>query len=99
VDDTLSYFNVTARLEMHMMGGYGGLGAGAMGLGAIWMMVFWVLVIAGMAVLVCHLVSSAPASRIEGGQGKPLDILGERYARGEIDTEEFQRKRRDLDAG
>jgi putative membrane protein len=78
--------------------GYGGFGAGAMGFGAVWMIVFWVLVIAGVALLVRQLFSSPPVGRIEGGPQTPRDILGERYARGEINKEEFERKRRNLDA-
>lgn len=79
-----------------MMGGYGDLGLAAVGFGAIWMVVFWGLVIAGIALLVRQLVGSAPAGGAERGQRTPLDILGARYARGEIDKEEFERKRRDL---
>ena len=79
-----------------MMGGYDGLAAGAMGLGTIWMVLFWVLVIGGVAVLLRGLVSSASAGSTEGGVRTPLDILGERYAKGEIDKEEFERKKQDL---
>ena len=61
------------------------------------MIVFWVLVIAGVVLLVRQLATSAQTGRSEDGPRTPLDILGERYARGEIDKEEFQRKRRDLD--
>lgn len=81
-----------------MMGGYGSLGAGAMGLGGIWMVLFWVLVVGGVVLLVRHLVGSTPGHRTGGGQRTPLDILGERYAKGEIDKEEFERKRSDLGA-
>ena len=37
--------------------------------------------------------SSSPPSR----QDTPLEILKARYARGEIDDEEFQRRRRELE--
>jgi len=59
----------------------------------IMMLVFWALVIAGLVLGIRWLA----------GQGRPerpdraLDILRERYARGEINKEEFEARRRDLD--
>jgi putative membrane protein len=73
-----------------MMGnGYG------MGFGGIFMWQFWILVIVGVAWLIKAIVS-------DDGRGKhlsALDILKQRYARGEIDQQEFQQKRKDLENG
>lgn len=54
------------------------------------MLLFWTLIIAAVVVVVRGL---------SGGRARTaLDILGERYARGEIDKGEFERKRHDLAA-
>lgn len=68
------------------------MGGGMIGMGLIWIVVIVVLVL---------LVRSLwPGRRDDGGDGgaekNALDILKERYARGEIDRQEFERKRRDL---
>jgi putative membrane protein len=70
-----------------MMGGYGGLGSGILAL------LFWILVIAGIIYLIRYLGQDA---RDRQQSKTPLDILKERYARGEIDKEEFERRKRDL---
>ena len=66
---------------------------GAGGLVMICMMfVFWGLVIAGLVLGIRWLVR-------QGRDGQPdraLEILRERYARGEINKEEFEARRRDL---
>lgn len=79
---------------MHYFGWEGG-----MGWGALWMLLWWALPILGIVLLVKWL------ARSEGRQSdgrhpdqSALDILKERYARGEIDQAEFERKRRDLEA-
>jgi putative membrane protein len=67
---------------------WGGWGLAMM----IMMLVLWAAVIVGIVL----------AIRWLGGQGgrvtsdRAVDILRERYARGEIDKEEFETKRRDL---
>ena len=65
-----------------------------MGIG---MILFWGLIIAAIVVL-ARGVGARP-----GGSGlverTPLDTLRERYAKGEIDKNEFEQKRRDLLAG
>ncbi len=65
-----------------------------MGWGALWMVLWWVLPILGIVALVTWM------NRADSGrQGKTaLDILKERYARGEIDRVEFEQKQRDLEA-
>ena len=69
-------------------------GGGWMWFGGISMLLFWILVI---------LVIIAIARWLFGGGGAPggerdpaLDVLRERYARGEIDHEEFEAKKREL---
>jgi len=65
----------------------------------VFMILFWVLIIVGVITLVRWLTASA--SRRDQGMPPPLhktptDILRERYARGEIDREEFMQRLEDL---
>ncbi|MBX3676283.1 MAG: SHOCT domain-containing protein [Rhodocyclaceae bacterium] len=75
-----------------MWGHMDGFGWGGMGFG---MILFWGLIVVVIAVLLRVLWGGgAPA---EHGQGRSaLDVLKERYARGEIEREEFEQKKRDL---
>ena len=73
--------------EMHpMMWGMWGIGMMLM------MLVFWGLVIAAVVLGVRWLAARGR----EGGGHAALDILRQRYARGEIDREEFLARKRDL---
>lgn len=65
-----------------------------MGFGMIGMVLFWILVIAGIVVLVRWVSSSRSSSPPPGKT--PIDLLNERYARGEIDRREFEEMKRDL---
>lgn len=67
---------------------------GGFGFGGLFMILWWVLVVAGIVALVKWLSASSGAG-CRGG-GKAMDILKERYARGEIDATEFQQKKLDL---
>ena len=80
-----------------MMWGYDGFGYGGGGMG-IGMLVFWGLIIVGIVMLVRGFggTSSSVASVPRVREKSPLDILGERYAKGEIDKTEFEQKRNDL---
>jgi putative membrane protein len=69
------------------------------GLGWVFMILFWVLAISGVIAIVRWLAAgttrrkqdmSSPAHKT------PADILRERYARGEIDREEFMQRLEDL---
>lgn len=66
---------------------------GAWGLGMmVTMLVFWGVVIAGIILAIRWFAGQSH----RGAPDRALDILRERYARGEIDREEFEAKRRDL---
>jgi putative membrane protein len=78
---------------------WGGMMMGGMGwVGMIFQIVFWIVILVVLGLLIKWLLQG-PAGR-EQGQGGPegraLEILKERYARGEIDKEEFEQKKRDL---
>ena len=79
-----------------MFGGPGG-GWGPGLLGLLFMLVFWVVLIAGIVLVVKWLVDQGrPAGGRAVSEESALDILKKRYARGEIDKEEFEAKKRDL---
>ena len=64
-------------------------------LGPLWMIVVIAAIVAGVVLLVRWLGGAGPAA----GHGHPpartpLDILKERFARGEIDKDEFEERKR-----
>jgi putative membrane protein len=68
---------------------------GSMGGMGIGMVLFWTLIIVLIVVFVRRL-NGGGAELERKPPPTPLDILKERYARGEIDKGEFERKQRDL---
>lgn len=79
-----------------MMWGYDGFGFGG-GLMGIGMLVFWGLIIAAIVMLARGFGGRSGRSEPSLAEKTGLDILRERYARGEIDSSEFAQKRRDLE--
>jgi putative membrane protein len=72
-----------------------GFGMGWFGL--IMMGVFWILIIVAIIFLIRWLVvSSRVGSHGQKPEESALEILKKRYARGEINKEEFEQKKRDL---
>ncbi len=56
-------------------------------------MVFWLIIFAVIAAVFFGLFGSGTRR----GRQSPREILKERYARGEIDQEEYERKLKDID--
>ena len=81
-----------------------GMGPGMMGwgygmgwFGGIIMIAFWIAVIVGVVLLIRWLIMSTRTTSPATSSGESaLEILKKRYARGEIDKEEFEEKKRDL---
>ncbi len=62
----------------------------------IFMLIFWVLVIVGLVSLIKWLIQTTSREKSEAGDGRVLDILKERYTRGEIDKRKYKEMRKDL---
>lgn len=79
-----------------MMGG-NGFGWWGIGMGIL-MLLFWALIIGGVVLLILWIVrQERPAtSGSRAGGERALDILRERYARGELTREEYEQMRQDL---
>ena len=73
----------------------GGIGMGWFG--GIFMILFWILVLVGLVFFIKWLIQSTGSGRAGGGSSnRALEILKERYARGEIDNTEFERMKTNL---
>lgn len=77
-----------------MMSPYGyGIGGG---IGMFLMAVFWILILIGtLFVLKWIFVDQGRQSGSQAGESA-LDVLKKRYAKGEINKEEFEEKKKDL---
>lgn len=73
-----------------MMNSWGGFGI----MGWLTMIIFWILIVLGVVALVRYLGGTRKDSTDK--DKTPLDILKERYAKGEIDKKEFEDKKKDL---
>lgn len=69
------------------------------GLGWVFMILFWALIIVGIVAIVRWLAGGALRQQQNSSSlphKTPVDILRERYARGEIEREEFLQRLEDL---
>ncbi|MHB0912099.1 MAG: SHOCT domain-containing protein [Armatimonadota bacterium] len=74
-----------------MCGPYG-WGAGPLGwIGMLIGLIVWLLILGGLVYLVVWLIR-----RFAAPHESALDVLSKRYARGEIDREEYERMKREL---
>ncbi len=77
----------------------GGFGFGGMLFGGLMMLAFWVLVIVGVIWLVTALARGGQmVTRPSASEPRPLDVLKERYAKGEITKEQYEAMKQDLGA-
>ncbi|KKU48559.1 MAG: hypothetical protein UX68_C0011G0017 [Parcubacteria group bacterium GW2011_GWA2_46_9] len=82
--------------DSNMMGNFGAYGYGSSFFGffgMLIMIIFWVLVIVAIVALIRWLIVQSQGS---GRSNHAFDILKERYAKGEINKEEFEAKKQDL---
>jgi putative membrane protein len=88
---------------MHMMWGDWGYGGWTMGFGMLFMLLFWAVLVIGTVALIRWMLRS-PGTGAGTGPGRIGDerpgvaILKERYARGELSRDEFERMKRDLES-
>lgn len=78
--------------------GPGMMGNWGMGwFGGIFMIVFWILILVGLVFVIRWLVQATGKKGDSGQRGsRAMEILKERYARGEIDKAQFESMKRDL---
>jgi putative membrane protein len=87
------------------MMGWGNQGYGMWGFGGMIMMIFfWAIIIIGAILIIRYFTTghggiTAPGERVISRERDPLEILKERYAKGEIDTQEFEERKRTLEGG
>jgi putative membrane protein len=66
--------------------------------GMIFMIIFWSLIIVGLVLLIRWLIQNTGGKAHSGIStgSKAMDILKERYARGEINLDEFESMKKDI---
>lgn len=86
--------------EKRLSGGDAEKGVSEMMWGDHWMFggymwLFWILVLGGLIFLIWWIIKQSQ-SRPSGSEDDALEILKKKYAKGEIDKEEFEQKKKDI---
>ena len=85
------------------MMGWGNQGYGMGGFGGIVMLLFWGLIIVGVVLVIRYFTTGQVSGRKDSSpyeiRSEPLQILRERYAKGEIDSKEFEERKKMLESG
>ncbi|USH00143.1 SHOCT domain-containing protein [Thermococcus argininiproducens] len=76
----------------HDMMGFGYFGI----VGAIFMLLFWVAIIVAVVWFIKWIIEQSSSGATKTSKNRALEILDEKYARGEIDDEEYERRKRKL---
>lgn len=64
--------------------------------GMVFMLLFWVAIIVGAIWLIKWLSERGSKESTSTSKKRALEILDEKYARGEIDDEEYERRKRKI---
>ena len=99
----LGFYPITTTFAQQGRYDGSGMGPGMMGswgmgwFGGIFMAVFWILILVGLVFGIRWLLQ-ATSKKEDSGQhiSRAIDILKERYARGEIDKAQFETMKHDL---
>jgi len=71
-------------------------GNGDMVFGGVFMWIFWILLII-VIIVIAKAITGGSSTPGRSADESPMDILKKRYARGEIDEQEYERRRRELE--
>jgi len=67
-----------------------------MGINMLFMLLLWIIAIVGIVFVVRWVLDQTTTRQREHSEDSALDILKKRYARGEINREEYEEKKKDL---
>lgn len=75
-----------------MMFGYGGMGMWGFAFMTVSTVLFWALLVLAIIALVRYLVRTSDHRGLRESDSIPERLLSERFARGEVDEEEYRRR-------